>query len=93
MRATGWLRKYAVEVAWGVFAALNVAAMVALPDWETIPFHFVWISLTIVYGFRVWGPKVDGADSRRGHHRRQAGRSSPTPSRGSSSGASCSRCR
>ena len=24
------------------------------PDWETIPFHFVWISLTLVYGFRVW---------------------------------------
>src|SRR5690242_3136482 len=25
------------------------------PGWETIPFHFVWISLTLVYGFRVWG--------------------------------------
>ena len=25
------------------------------PDWETIPFHFVWISLTLIYGFRVWG--------------------------------------
>jgi signal transduction histidine kinase len=24
------------------------------PDWETIPFHFVFISLTLVYGFRVW---------------------------------------
>jgi signal transduction histidine kinase len=24
------------------------------PGWETIPFHFIWISLTIVYGFRVW---------------------------------------
>ncbi|MBA3691164.1 MAG: HAMP domain-containing histidine kinase, partial [Actinobacteria bacterium] len=22
--------------------------------WETIPFHFVWVSLTIVYGYRVW---------------------------------------
>ena len=28
--------------------------MIAWPGWETIPFHFVWISLTIVYGFRVW---------------------------------------
>src|SRR2546423_14543075 len=29
--------------------------MVLWPDWETIPFHFVWISLTLLYGFRVWG--------------------------------------
>jgi signal transduction histidine kinase len=28
--------------------------MVAFPYWETVPFHFVWISLTLVYGFRVW---------------------------------------
>jgi len=28
--------------------------MIAWPSWETIPFHFIWISLTIVYGFRVW---------------------------------------
>jgi signal transduction histidine kinase len=58
MRAIAWLRKYSVETAWVFFAAVNVAVMVALPSWETIPFHFVWISLTIVYGFRVWGPKV-----------------------------------
>jgi signal transduction histidine kinase len=29
--------------------------MEALPSWETIPFHFIWVSLTILYGFRVWG--------------------------------------
>ena len=29
--------------------------MLRYPDWETIPFHFIWISLTLVYGFRVWG--------------------------------------
>jgi signal transduction histidine kinase len=23
-------------------------------SWETIPFHFIWISLTLLYGFRVW---------------------------------------
>jgi signal transduction histidine kinase len=22
--------------------------------WETIPFHFIWVSLTLLYGFRVW---------------------------------------
>jgi signal transduction histidine kinase len=28
--------------------------MIKWDSWETIPFHFVWISLTLVYGFRVW---------------------------------------
>ena len=58
MRATDWLRRYSVEVGWSLFAVANVALMVALPSWETIPFHFVWISLTIVYGFRVWSDRV-----------------------------------
>ena len=61
MRATGWLRRNSVEVAWGAFALANWGAMIAWPAWETIPFHFVWISLTIVYGFRVWSPPVTAA--------------------------------
>src|SRR5690348_15148359 len=60
MRATGWLRRNLVEVLWGLFAIGNWVAMIAWPSWETIPFHFVWISLTIVYGFRVWSPAVTG---------------------------------
>ncbi|HET8980712.1 MAG TPA: HAMP domain-containing sensor histidine kinase [Solirubrobacteraceae bacterium] len=48
------IRRYGVELGWGLFAAANYAAMIKWPSWETIPFHFVWISLTIVYGFRVW---------------------------------------
>ncbi len=43
-----------VELLWVAFAAANYAAMIAWPSWETIPFHFVWISLTLLYGFRVW---------------------------------------
>ena len=50
----GWLRRYRVELVWLAFAIANYAAMVAWPAWETIPFHFVWISLTLLYGFRVW---------------------------------------
>lgn len=48
------IRRHWVEVAWGAFAAANVAVILTLTDWETIPFHFVWVSLTLVYGFRVW---------------------------------------
>ncbi|MHB8470653.1 MAG: sensor histidine kinase [Gaiellaceae bacterium] len=61
MRVTAWLRRNSVEALWGVFALANYAAMVSWPSWETIPFHFVWISLTIVYGFRVWGRGATGA--------------------------------
>jgi signal transduction histidine kinase len=48
------LRRRWVEVAWGVFAAANVVVIFLLSRWETIPFHFVWVSLTLVYGFRLW---------------------------------------
>jgi signal transduction histidine kinase len=58
MLATGWLRRNSVEALWGLFAIANWLAMIAWPAWETIPFHFVWISVTIVYGFRVWSPAV-----------------------------------
>src|ERR671934_1256346 len=55
MRAQPW-----VEVAWFSFAAANLVAMARWPSWETIPFHFIWISLTLVYGFRVWEPAPTG---------------------------------
>lgn len=55
MSATGSLRRRSVEVIWVAFAVANLVAMAESPGWETIPFHFIWVSLTIVYGFRVWG--------------------------------------
>jgi signal transduction histidine kinase len=60
MAVIGFLRRRAIEVAWFAFAAANVVAMELWPSWETIPFHFIWISLTLVYGFRVWEPKPTG---------------------------------
>jgi signal transduction histidine kinase len=58
MRVTGWLRRNPLEAAWAAFAVANFVAMVAWPDWETIPFHFVWITLTFVYGVRVWSSRT-----------------------------------
>jgi signal transduction histidine kinase len=48
------LRKYWPEVAWALFATANVVVLFKLTRWETIPFHFIWVSLTIVYGVRIW---------------------------------------
>jgi signal transduction histidine kinase len=56
MAGIGWLRHRRVELAWLAFAVANLVAMGLVPSWETIPFHFIWISLTLVYGFRVWSP-------------------------------------
>jgi signal transduction histidine kinase len=42
------------DVAWVLFALANLVAMTMFPEWETVPFHFIWVSLTILYGFRVW---------------------------------------
>jgi signal transduction histidine kinase len=60
MAAIGLLQRRAIELAWFAFAAANLVAMALLPAWETIPFHFIWISLTLLYGFRVWGPGSTG---------------------------------
>lgn len=44
----------ALDVSWGVFSALNLIAIYWFAYWETIPFHFIWISLTLLYGYRSW---------------------------------------
>jgi len=56
MPGIAFLRRRQVELAWGLFAAACFAAMLVLPEQETVPFHFIWVSLTLVYGFRVWAP-------------------------------------
>jgi signal transduction histidine kinase len=42
------------ELLWGLFAALNVVAIVRVPNGQTVPFHFIWVSFAIVYGIRRW---------------------------------------
>lgn len=49
-----------LEYAWVAFAFLNLVAMLAIIElrfgqgWETVPFHFIYVSFTILYGFRAW---------------------------------------
>jgi signal transduction histidine kinase len=44
-------------VIWGVFSAINLVAIYRFAYWETVPFHFIWISLTLLYGFRSWSTR------------------------------------
>jgi signal transduction histidine kinase len=41
-------------IGWILFALLNLGAMWAYPEAETIPFHFVWISIAVVFGVNSW---------------------------------------
>ncbi len=50
-----------LEYAWVAFAVANLGAMGAIidahiggPGWETVPFHFIYISFALLYGFRAW---------------------------------------
>lgn len=43
---------------WIMFAGVNTWLMWTLPGVETIPFHFVWISIALVFGLHNWRLRV-----------------------------------
>ncbi|MDP9235324.1 MAG: HAMP domain-containing histidine kinase [Actinomycetota bacterium] len=53
-RALQLLRRNWVDVAWVIFVGLNLIAMQLLPEWQTVPFLVIWLSLTAMYGLRLW---------------------------------------
>ena len=48
------LRPMSPDIAWAVFVGVNLAAMRLIPAWQTVPFLAIWVSLTAIYGFRLW---------------------------------------
>jgi len=48
--ARAWASRWP-EAAWAVFAAGNLTWMVLMPSWSSLPFHFTWMSLLLLYGF------------------------------------------
>ena len=50
--------RFWLDLAWVGFALANLVAMALSPAWETVPFHLIWVSLTVLYGYRVWGLRV-----------------------------------
>ena len=53
-RILRFARTYRADFAWVAFVLLNLAAMQLIPAWQTVPFLIIWISLTTVYGWRLW---------------------------------------
>src|SRR5450432_3540870 len=47
-------RAYWVDISLVAFIGLNLLAMRILPGWGAIPFLTIWVSLTAIYGFRLW---------------------------------------
>jgi signal transduction histidine kinase len=53
-RVRQFARAHWVDIAWVVFIGLNLIAMRLIPAWQTVPFLIIWVSLTVIYGFRLW---------------------------------------
>jgi hypothetical protein len=45
------------------FAVLSLVTIVVFPGWDTIPFHAIWISFTLLYGFRAWAARPPSGHS------------------------------
>jgi signal transduction histidine kinase len=48
------LRSSWIDITWAVFVGINLLGMREMGNWSTIPFLVIWVSLTLVYGFRMW---------------------------------------
>lgn len=53
-RIIHWTRASWVDIAWVAFILLNLLAMRLFAQWQTVPFLVIWLSLTTLYGFRLW---------------------------------------
>ncbi len=49
-----WVGSAWVDIVWAVFVGVNLLGMHEMGSWSTIPFLVIWVSLTLVYGFRMW---------------------------------------
>ena len=52
IRAHGW------EITWAAVVLGLLAMMIVAPEWQTIPFYLIWISLGLLYGLRVWSMRA-----------------------------------
>jgi two-component system OmpR family sensor kinase len=53
-RVRQWPNLSWVDIVWVGFVGLNLVAMRLLPAWGTVPFLAIWVSLTVIYSFRLW---------------------------------------
>lgn len=49
-------RLHPLDLGWGAFTVLMLGCMLEFPHLLTIPYHLIFVSLTLLYGFRLWSP-------------------------------------
>jgi signal transduction histidine kinase len=54
--ATGGVRP--VDALWCAFVLAMLTAMYLIPDQETIPYHLIFVSFTLLYGYRMWSART-----------------------------------
>jgi signal transduction histidine kinase len=47
-----------IDVLWSLFALVMLGLMLIVPHAQTIPYHFIFASFTLLYGYRLWSPRV-----------------------------------
>jgi signal transduction histidine kinase len=47
-------RLHPVDVLWPLFAVSMFVVMYLIPAQQTIPYHFIFVSFTLLYGYRLW---------------------------------------
>lgn len=52
---------FAADALLAAFAVLAVVVMARDPEWATVPYHLLFLSVMLVYGFRVWSVPVTAA--------------------------------
>ena len=48
--------RYLPEIALALFCGINLVWMGLAQGWEALPVHFIFVSVSIVYGLRMWSP-------------------------------------
>jgi signal transduction histidine kinase len=54
LRVKPLIRRFLPELGLIVFCALNLVWMAIAHGWEALPVHFIFVSVSIVYGLRMW---------------------------------------
>jgi len=50
-----------LDFVWLAFAALCLGAMLLADEWQAVPMHLIWISLSVVFGLRLWSRRGTAA--------------------------------
>jgi signal transduction histidine kinase len=53
-----WAARFGPDLALATFCIANVVAMLTTSVGQTVPFHLIWISLTLYYGYRTWSMRT-----------------------------------